>query len=139
MTIFAVLNTILQSRNRMTTSFVLMSALVVLDVFANAILVPRWHLQGAALATTIVAAVGAGGSALLVYRDIPAFVSLLSLLRMAGVAGLVFVVSSALHNLEVHVFVKCAGLSGLYFLLLWLSGEIDEGDFGRLRAALSRA
>ena len=58
-TIFAILNTILQSRNRMTLSFVLMFGLVILDIITNYFFVPRYGILGAAAATTLASGVGA--------------------------------------------------------------------------------
>lgn len=138
-TIFAVLNTVLQSRGRMTLSFVLMAVLVVLDVAANAVLVPRFGIKGAALATTTVAAVGALLSTVFVRVDIKALLPSLSTLRMTGIALIVFAISFWSPGLNSLVLLKCAGLSGIYFLLLWLSGEVNSADFGKLKAVISKA
>lgn len=138
-TIFAVLNTILQSRNRMITSFVLMTSLVGLDVVANAILVPRHGITGAAVATTIVAGVGALASGVMVHFEIKAFMPSASTLRMAGIAIVILVLSLFSPALNSQVLLKGVGLSIVYFLLLWAVGEINSADIGRLKTVVKRA
>lgn len=138
-TVFAVLHTVLQSCGRMILSFLLMLVLVVLDVIANAFLVPRYGIEGAALATTVAAACGVLLTGAFVHVDVRAFVPSRSTLRIAGIALVVLAISFWSPALNAQVLLKAAGLSTLYFALLWLTGELNSVDLGRLKGILKKA
>ena len=138
-TIFAILNTILQSRNRMTLSFVLMFGLVILDIITNYFFVPRYGILGAAAATTLASGVGALLGWYFVNLEITSFLPSVSLLKMVGSAIIVFTVSALLPFPDSLVFLKIFILSGVYFVSLWLIGEMKQADLLRLKSMVSKS
>jgi len=110
--------------------------LVGLDLTLNYLLVPRLHMQGAALATLLVGFTGTIVSFLYIFSDIkPLFASLFlprTLIISAGVA----LSARFIAAWPADLFVRAALTAGAYFLLLWLSKEIDVVDLRRLRESI---
>jgi O-antigen/teichoic acid export membrane protein len=137
-TLFAVFNTVLMARNRMTTCFAMTFGLLFVDAAANMMLVPKLGIEGAAWATALTGLVGCVSAGYIVFREINMLLPGYSWLRIPSTALLVLGLSFFLPRLDSLVIIKCAMLSVLYFSLLTLFGELKSADFSRLRAALTK-
>ena len=135
-TIMAVINTIMIAHNKMRECFVLVSALVALDVALNLYLVPRLHMQGAALATLAVGLTGTIVSVLYIFSDIKPLVFSLSIPRTLGISACVAIIAKFIGGLPVDFMVKAIVAAGAYFMLLWVSKEINVVDLRRLRESI---
>jgi len=102
------------------------------------VLVPRFGLEGAAMATTISGLVGSLVAGYLVFQEIRTLVPRLSWLRLSAIGLFVLGLSSILPRIESFVIVKGAVITGLYFGLLAVVGELRSNDIDRLRAVISR-
>jgi stage V sporulation protein B len=137
-TLFAVLNTILMARNRMTTCFVITFGLITFDLIANALLVPELGLEGAALATTAVGLIGTVITGLLVFKETRTLIPWVSWMRMVATGLVVLGLSLALPRIDSLVLIKGVVITVLYFAFLAMIGELKGNDISRLRAAISR-
>ena len=135
-TIMAVINTIMIAHNKMRECFVLVSALVALDVALNLYLVPRLHMHGAALATLAVGLTGTIVSVLYIFSDIKPLVFSLSIPRTLGISACVAIIAKFIGGLPVDFMVKAIVAAGAYFMLLWVSKEINVVDLRRLRESI---
>lgn len=135
-TVMAVVNTIMIAHNMMRPCFVIVSALVVLDVTLNLYLVPRLHLQGAALATFIVGLAGTIVSVLYIFRDIKPLLFSFSIPRTLGISACVAIIAKFIGGLPITFLMKMMMAAGAYFVLLWVCKEINAVDLRRLREAI---
>ncbi len=135
-TIMAVVNTIMIAHNMMRSCFVIVSALVALDIMLNLYLVPRLHMQGAALATLIVGLAGTIVSVLYIFRDLRPLLLSFSIPRILGISACVAIIAKFIAALPVDFWVKAMVAAGAYFVLLWVSKEINVVDLRRLRESI---
>lgn len=132
-TMMAIINTIMIANDKMKACFIIISGLIVVDVVLNLVLVPRYELLGAALATTVVGLVGTVWGGIYIFEAFKRVVLSLSALRIAGTALLVFALSSGLNLLPSDAILKSVLISGVYFLVLWLTRELSTIDIRRLK------
>ncbi len=135
-TLMAVINTIMIARNMMRACFVMVCALIAFDLALNLYLVPRMHMQGAALATLLVGLAGTIVSALYIFRDIKPLLLSLSIPRMLGISAFVAIIAKFIGAFPVDFMVKALLAAGAYFVLLWVSKEITMVDLRRLRESI---
>ncbi len=135
-TIMAVINTIMIAHNKMRQCFLLVSALAALDIALNLYLVPRLHMQGAALATLIVGLAGTIVSGLYIFSDIRPLLFSLSIPRTLAISACVAIIAKFIAGLPVDFIVKAMLAAGAYFMLLWVSKEINVVDLRRLRESI---
>jgi len=133
LTFFAVMNTILMARNRIKTIFIITFIVIVIDVVCNYILVPRYHLIGAAVSTSIAAVIGTLLSGINIFWDIKIILPFLSFLRISGTGAVVFILSIFIPEQGIWIIIKIVTLPAFYFLLLWIIGELTEIDLRRLK------
>jgi len=133
LTFFAVMNTILMARNRMKTIFIITFCVIIIDVVCNSMLVPRYHLTGAAVSTTIAAVIGTLLSGINIFWDLKIILPFLSFLRISGVAAVIFILSLFIPEQGIWIVIKLLIVPAVYFLLLWVIGELTEIDFRRLK------
>jgi len=135
-TLMAVINTIMIARNRMTACFAMVLALVAGDVALNLLLVPRLQLLGGALATSIIGVLGATFALWSIRREVKPLLLSWSIPRMLGIALGVYALAKSVDFISIDFLVKAVALAGIYFVLLWLSKEINAVDLRRLRESL---
>ena len=136
MAIMAVVNTMMIAHNKMRACFVLVLALVALDVALNLYLVPRWHMPGAACATLVVGLAGTIVSVLYIFEEVKPLLFSLFIPRTLGISACVAIFAKLTAAVPVDFIVKAIVAAGAYFLLLWLSKEINTVDLRRLRESL---
>ncbi len=138
LTFAAVMNTILISRGRLLPCLSVIGFLLVLDIVANAVLVPVFSGLGAAYATLIAAASAVLLSAILLLRETGAMIPTLSAFRAVVAAALVFLGTMFLplsQNL-VWLIAKCLALPTVFVGLLFLMRELNFADIKRLQAIM---
>ncbi len=135
-TLMAVINTIMIARNRMTACFVMVAALVIVDVLLNLLFVPRLQLLGGAIATSVVGAIGALLALWYIRHEVKPLLLSWSIPRTLGIALGVYVLAQSVEFVSIGFILKAIVLAGVYLLLLWLSKEINPVDLRRLRESL---
>jgi hypothetical protein len=94
------------------------------------------HMQGAALATLSVGLAGTIVSALYIFRDIKPLLLSLSLPRMLGISAFVAIIAKLIATFPMDFMLKALVAAGAYFVLLWVSKEINVVDLRRLRESI---
>ncbi len=135
-TLMAVINTIMIARNRMAACFVMVLVLVMLDVLLNIALAPRFQLLGGAMATSLVGVSGAALALWSIRHEVKPLLFSWSIPRTLGIAAGLYVIAKSVEFVSIDFILKAIVLTGVYFLLLWLSKEINAVDLRRLRESL---
>jgi stage V sporulation protein B len=138
LTLFSVLTTILLAGNR--TRWALMACLFLLfvDVILNLLLVPRFQILGAAMATSLTSLLGVTVAGAMVWKAFHTFCERRSLLNIGIASGVLYLV------------MKLAGPTGfwivpwiliallVYAFALLLLGELKKSDWMVIRGILQR-
>ncbi len=135
-TMMAVINTIMIAKNQMKACFVMIVSLLILDAALNTILVPRYGLYGAAIATSAIGLMGTVWGGLYILAEFKTLIFSLSTIRLAGVTFFVFLISNLFNHDKIDVIMNAALVGGVYLLLLWLTKEINAVDLRRLKESL---
>jgi len=138
LTFAAVMNTVLISRNGLPDCLKVVGALIVIHIFTNAWLVPKYGGIGAAYSTLCTAAVASVLSGYFLMRELQVVVPMVSALKMVAAGALVFSIATFLPFLDGQVFLllKCAVILALFGLVLFASRELNLADIKRFRAIL---
>lgn len=136
LTLMAVINTMMIANEQMRASLVMILSLIALDAVLNRILVPRFGLQGAALATSAVGVLGAIWGGLYVFDEFKTVLFSKSGLRLTGITLLILVLSKWLVPVGIDFFIKTGLTGGVYLALLWLTKEINPVDLRRLKESI---
>jgi len=99
------------------------------NIALNLVLIPRYELLGGALATAVTGLVAALVMLALVWREFHVLFSAVSLLRCVAAAAMVYLLGIVVPGESWLVLAKLLGLSGMYLLVLILSGELTRRDF----------
>jgi len=132
-TFFAVMNTILIMREQLKSCLIGTGSLIILHVAANAILVPKLHGRGAALATLIVGAVGIVVVGTLLLRNVRVVMPPLSAARTVLSAAAVLALAYYIPILDHYLIAKCAFLLMLFVAGLFLIQELKPADVKRVQ------
>lgn len=134
-----VITTIISASGRPNISLVIGVATLAISVALNLALIPAYGLTGAATGTTasIFLGVALGGGYLLAKYG--ALMSRLSLLRIAGCAGLIYFGSLLIAPAsKLMIVTKLALLSLVYFVALVVSRELGSGDLSAAKRVLKK-
>jgi stage V sporulation protein B len=129
-----ILTTIISASGRPTISLMIALVALMMSVALNALLIPRYGLMGAAIATTASTLSGAfaGGAYLLVRFG--RFIRPLSAMRIVGCASLIYVISVVTASTpRPLVLGKLILLALIYLLGLVLSRELDQADLAAIK------
>jgi len=94
----------------------------------NSILIPRYGLAGAAVATTVAFMLGTAIAATEVFRQFRTLMEPLSLVRILCCSGLLWLVARRFPMTGVSLLLELSALTVLYVLCLAVSGEIRRED-----------
>jgi stage V sporulation protein B len=149
--VVTVLTSVISSGGRPWVSVAIVAATLALDAGLNLLLIPRFGLPGAAVATSIAMAVGAAGCAAFVRVRYGALVSPLTLARVAAAAAAVYAASALFPSDEFlrargagglvvkgAVAVEFAALGLLYLVLLVATREIGPDEWRLARRILGK-
>ncbi|HKP86568.1 MAG TPA: oligosaccharide flippase family protein [Blastocatellia bacterium] len=132
--LFYVMTTIISASGRPKVSLIIGALTLAASAGSNALLIPRYGIRGAAIATTASMLLGvlAGGGYLIAKFN--ALVPGLSLLRIAFCAGAVYAASLAFApDSKLLIIGKLIVLSLVYVALLAVSREIGRDDLAALK------
>ncbi|MBN1157001.1 oligosaccharide flippase family protein [Candidatus Woesearchaeota archaeon] len=134
--LFIILTTIISGSGRPVKSFLISLPLVIIDFVLNAILIRRYSLTGAAVATTVASFLGFIIAAIYVSRKFGAFIKLASLVKMLLSGAIIFLISRLYAVFGIFLLVKYAVLLSLYVSLLMILKEINKKDIDFFRSLL---
>lgn len=134
LTLAAVMNTILISRDRLVPCLKIIGFLIGAHVVANFLLVPKFGGLGAAGATLIVAVLANARSGYLLLKETGVVLPPASMVRTIIASVLVFAAANLFPVSQHFVVVKCVALLGLFVAVLFALRELNIADIKRLRA-----
>lgn len=128
LTVFLVLANIIMGSGKPHIAMGIALPLVPLDIVLNLFLIPRYGLPGAALATTITAALGMVIAAVYVLVRFRTLVGIRSLLKICLASLVVYAVSLQISLSALFLPFIYLSLAALYSGILLLTKEIDRED-----------
>jgi len=136
MTVFSVLASVVTGAGRPRTAMTMVLVLVPLDVVLNLILIPRYALRGAALATTITCFLGMLIALLYVRQKFGSLMKLRSFLGILAASSLFFVGPYAVPLPGPLLILQGLILTGFYVLALFVLKEFSPRDFSFIRESV---
>ncbi len=121
-------NTVLVSAGKPTLCLAAFAPVVPINIALNYVLVTRYGIIGASLATTATAALAAGILTAVVWREFRALLPPLTVLRTLLAGGFIYLAGIYVPATGAVVLVKCAMLAIAYGLILRLVGELRRDD-----------
>ena len=128
-TFMSLCNIILLADKKVKQLILLFSALAVLYIVLNLLLIPKMKIIGAAIGTTCVAALGFIASAFFVHKRFKVFINGSSVFRILFAGGFICIISILLKYSGFLLIIKYGILFLLYFGLLCWMREITKQDF----------
>ena len=107
-----------------------------LDVVLNYILIPKYHLIGAAIASTLAMLAGVILCALYLTFKFKAFMPRASFLKIALSGLIVYLLSSSFRISGILLLIELIFFAIVYFLLLVFIKELKQSDINRLKGLL---
>jgi O-antigen/teichoic acid export membrane protein len=129
-TLFSVLTTILLAGNRPVWAMSLGLFLLPVDIVLNVILVPRYHLTGAALSTSVTALCGVAVASSIVFREFHTLWDFRSMACIVASSGFVYLLASFMDPSGLWLFPAVIVSMAAYVVLLVLLGELSSKDWG---------
>jgi len=120
--------TVLVSAGKPTLCLAAFAPVVPINILLNYVLVTRYEMIGASLATTATAALAAAILSALVWREFRALLAPLTVLRTLLSGGLIYLTGIYLPATGWLTLLKCVGLAVSYGLILTLMGELRKDD-----------
>lgn len=134
-----VITTIISASGQPKTSLLLGVITLVLSAGLNALLIPPFGLAGAAAATTVSILVGVVLGGAYLWRRFRTLMSIASVLRIAGCAGIIYGVSLLFSPAsKVLIVAQLIVLSVGYVIALIISGELGGNDLKLITRVLRR-
>jgi len=121
-------NTVLVAAGKPTLCLAAFAPVVPINILLNYVLVARYGMIGASLATTATAALAATILTALVWREFQALLPPLTVLRTLLAGGIVYLAGIHIPVIGWVVLVKCTMLAIVYGLILRLIGELRKDD-----------
>lgn len=121
-------NTVLVSAGKPTLCLAAFAPVVPINILLNYVLVTRYGMIGASLATTATAALAGGILITLVWREFRVLLPPLTVLRALLAGGLIYLVGIHISVTGGLVLFKCVGLAVGYGVVLIASGELTKAD-----------
>ena len=135
-TLMAIINTIMIAHNKMKDCFIMIAVLITVDLICALILVPKYGLMGAALATCLAGLLGTIWGGFHIFEEFKALVFSLSMVRIASITLLLYFLFSSFNLVSINVIIKSIFITVLYFLFLLLTKELSSIDIRRLKDAV---
>jgi len=120
--------TVLVSAGKPTLCLAAFAPVVPINILLNYVLVTRYEMIGASLATTATAALAAAILSALVWREFRALLAPLTVLRTLLSGGLIYLTGIYLPATGWLTLLKCVSLAVSYGLILTLMGELRKDD-----------
>jgi len=130
---FMILSTIIMGIGHPGISTILAAVMLLVNVFLNFILIPRYQLLGGALAASVSFLLGLALAAAYVYAKFHTLVNPSSLLRIFVASAIVYIISIKFSIPGIPLFGQYICLFALYLVLLLFLREIRKEDIGVAR------
>jgi len=126
--VFMILSTIIMATGRPKISMIIALGIVPINIVLNYMLIPRYELVGAALATLVSFLGGLCVAAVYIYVKFKTLMSIFSLLRISAASVIIFIISIKLSFTGMALAGEYIVLFALYVALLFFFGEIRRED-----------
>lgn len=136
LTFAAVMNTILISRGQLPACLKVVGSLIILDVLANAWLVPRFGSIGAAYATLAASCMAIVLSSYFLLREMRVIMPVVSAVRTVVAGAAVLAAAFYFPVFDSYLILKCGALLLGFVAILFLLKELNVADIKRLRAVV---
>jgi stage V sporulation protein B len=137
--IFLVSTTVISGSGRPRLSAVLGAGTLTLSFILNSLLIPRFGMKGAAIATTCAMGTGLIAAWLYLRVHFGACLPLFSLLRIAVAGAVVYLLSMVFPAAGFLLLVKLPLLALVYVAALFVLKELGRPDLQRVKGILGRA
>jgi len=131
------LSTIMQGYGKPRTPLTILSILVPVNVCLHLLMIPRFQLLGAALATSITCFIGLAISCTYIYKEFKTLLSLNSLFKIILASVVVYLIALRISFSHFLLPIYYVGLFSLYFFVLFILKEINYEDMSFLKEILS--
>jgi len=131
------LSTIMQGYGKPRTPLTILSILVPVNVCLHLLMIPRFQLLGAALATSITCFIGLAISCIYVYKEFKTLLSLNSLFKIILASVVIYLIALRISFSHFLLPIYYVGLFSLYFFVLLILKEINYEDMSFLKEILS--
>ncbi len=139
LTLFSVLTTMLMAGGQTRGAVVAGLLLLPIDAVLNLMMIPRYGLVGAALATSLTAIIGVAVASWLVLREFGTCWEMGPLLKIMTASGAIYCAAVFVSPPVSWLVPWIVFLSVLYCLILFLMGELDGRDWVTLRDIVFRS
>lgn len=132
-TILSILTTVITASGRPRVSLLIALLLVPLTIVLNSLLIPRYQLEGAALATTLTSLIGLSLASTYVLSRFKALVQTRSVIKIAVASLAIYIVALRLSFPAHFLPLLYPLLLALYLLLLVMMKELNRADLETLK------
>lgn len=138
LSIFAVMSTMVIAKSGMKGCGIIVLFLVLVDLGLNMILVPKFHANGAAVATALAWFAGLIISSVYLIRQFNIFADITSLIRITGVSAVIFLAATFFKTLGLtELILKYVILGLAYLFMLRMVGEISTTEMDKVKIAFA--
>lgn len=124
---------VINAAGRPALTAAIAAGMVALSISLNLVLIPAYHLVGAAIATTLTSFLSMIILFFIVYQKIGLPINLFSLLRVTVASAVLFIITLQVDIQDKFVLIILyPALAVLYVILLLLMKELKKSDFKRL-------
>ncbi|MBN1795972.1 MAG: flippase [Sedimentisphaerales bacterium] len=128
-----VLAAIIQGYGKPAVPMYVLLSLIPVVICLNIILIPRYELVGAALATSITCFLGFAAMAIYVIKEFSVLISILSLLRVVAASVVIYFITVQFLLSGYLLPVYLAGVFCVYFFMLFVLGELTAQDLAFIK------
>ncbi len=121
-------NTVLVSAGKPTLCLAAFAPVVPINILLNYVLVARYGMIGASLATTATAALAATILTVLVWREFRTLLPPLTVPRTLLAGALIYLAGICIPVTGWVILIKCLGLAASYGIVLLVTGELGKDD-----------
>jgi stage V sporulation protein B len=133
LTLFSIFTTVITAIGRAKAAMIFSIALLPIAFIANAVLVPVYGLEGAAMATTVAGFLGFIVTLFYVHSIAGRVAEPGSVLKIGLASVIVFILMSQIHTSPILLPALYVGMSILYFGILVIMREVGKEDLKRLK------
>jgi stage V sporulation protein B len=127
--LFFILTTIVSAAGKPKVCLYFALIVLFLDIGLNYLFIPRYEMNGAAVATTISLCIGVSGMSLYCCKYFKTFLSWLSILKILLSGVVIFVLAKLFLDNGLLIILFYLSLSLIYTLCLFIMGELRKEDF----------
>lgn len=135
--IFSLFLNVIAAYNKPFHSFIISVMLLPLVGTLDYYLINSYGIDGAAMATTIISAIGVVVSGVYLWRQVGVIMSFTTLWKVTLASGCLYIISKCIACSGYYLIIEYLLLSLIYLFLLWVLCEINRGDITIVKGAFS--